>query len=485
MNSNMQHNVLFLISLSDNKIQELKGKGIDYRACLDTIRSYSHVEVHAISRELIASAAKFDLVVIIGHQVGDGIELPDGKVFSLHDIPSSLPPTFSGYLHIAVCGSSVINEAIKQRCPQSKVRTSNQATQLELHLLTYLFLLKHTDLCKENFSEYYSQTRGYIKELQDRNATDLAALPLATKLGQEAFAIKNNVFAPKKAKLETVFMVQVYLHYDSERKVISLAQGHEQDTEARPMLATLKDIYRGDSIVVQLTMLDEQKRHTDFIKINNQGSTFEKPVTIKEQITEVSFDVLVVGEYFEDETLEKKSWARLEFFKNSERLITPFDFDIIITKKDPQNIEERQRSNTKLIKDTPRATKPAGRKEGKLFLDDNNKTKWKELFVRFLEEQNDSSTPFFLEAKLNNFVSKAFVSFYIKWKDMGKIIETGIPNGSACFRFLRSDCDIENITPPKQYSDFIRNSIGSGRIDVDIDHKVTEFFVSNGLLPNS
>ena len=345
--------VLFLISLSQNKIQEIGNKGVDYLLFMKTIRSYSHVEVHeAISEKLLSSASLYEVVVIVGHQLNGCIEMADGSLFPMSNIVSALPSTFSGYLHVAVCGSSVIWDAIKEHCVDSRVRASKGSTQLELQLLIYSLLLSRTDLNKDTFDYWYVFERDYIKELQKRrNPADLAKLPCATKLGEEK-DIATSVFAPKEVKATYKFPIQVFLYFDSEKGTLvakAKAEGVDPDTMPRLIQELLKNIHAGDMIDVRLTMLDKDKQPTHNILIFYQEGTFSIPVKIGEKETKVSFDVNITEQY-----LYEECWAQLSFINNSNNEkqclnLEPFKIKIIITKDRSQGCDKSARIHSCVV----------------------------------------------------------------------------------------------------------------------------------------
>lgn len=343
--------VLFLISLSHNKIKEIEDKGVDYHLFTKTIRDYCHVEVHeAISEELISSASLYEVVVIVGHQMNGCMEMADGSLFPMDRIVGALPPTFSGYLHVVVCGSSIIWNAIKERCPNSRVRASKGATQLELQLLIYSLLLSRTDLSKDTFDYWYVFVRDYIKQLQKRkNPADLALLPCATKLGDDSSEnIATSVFAPKEVKAAYTFLIQVFLHFDSEKGTLvakAKAEGVDPETMPRLIQEPLKNIHAGDMIDVRLTMLDKDKQPTHNILIFYQEGTFSMPEKIGEKETKVSFDVNITEQY-----LYEECWAQLSFINNSNNEkqclnLEPFKIKIIITKDRSQGCDNTIRTS--------------------------------------------------------------------------------------------------------------------------------------------
>lgn len=98
--------------------------------------------------------------------------------------------------------------------------------------------------------------------------------------------------------------------------------------------------------------------------------------------------------------------------------------------------------------------------KGKNGKKDEEKTKMKAShFIDYLKEQGIFAIT--IDTSRDNEVNKAFVSFYKKW-----VVEDEIPsypNGNACFRFLKEDCEL-NMTSGdsnymKTYGEFIRKMI--------------------------
>lgn len=333
----MQHNkVLFLISLSKKKISELENKGVNYDLFLDTIHGYSHVEVHeTISEKLLNKASSYKVVVIVGHQIDGSIEMPDGSLLPMIKIAQALPANFEGYLHLAICGSSSIRDDIKRRCPDSRVRTSNRATQLELQILIYSQLLSRTDLCKETFDYWYEFHRNYIKEIQKRKSPEeLATLPWASTLGEPTTAPIPTVYSPNHVIRGYEFEIQIFLHYDTEKGIVhDIAIGRDHETKPHLIPETLKDIQKGDEVEIRLSMQDVKSNPTDQIIVCGKECTYSETITICDTFAEKVFDVIVCEEYKYEEFK-----AVVEFVKDGKSIIKPYKYKISFKQESSQNI---------------------------------------------------------------------------------------------------------------------------------------------------
>ena len=299
----MQHkkSVLFLVSLSKRTIKEIENKGVDYQFFMRTIRGYSHVEFHdTISEQLISTAPLYRVVVIIGHQVNRCIELSDGSLFPMQKIVSALPASFNGYLHVAVCGSSIVKLAIKERCPNSKVRTSPETTQLELQFHIYSQLLSHTDLSKENFSDWYNNIRRNIMEEQGRkNPTDLAKLPCATKLGEDPSEdVKTTVYSPRRVVRGERFSIFIAMHFDADNGTLFFNKRNNdprlQDEDPRELNVVLNNVHYGDELSIKISFEDANDKPTELIYVIDNNP---QHVKINDKIVPLEFRAFVDAEY--------------------------------------------------------------------------------------------------------------------------------------------------------------------------------------------
>lgn len=325
MNTNsMQHNksVLFIISLSQNKIHEIEEKRVDYQLFLRTIRSYSHVEVHeTINEKLISTASSFKVVVIVGHQVDGFIEMPDGSQFPMEKIADALPIHYNGYIHVAVCDSDAIRSAIKDRCPECRLRTAPEATELELPLLIYFRLLGHRDLSKETFDNWYDSERETIKQIQEsKDPAELAKLPIATKLGEEN--VKTSVYSPYYVSRGEYFSIFVAMHFDADNGTLFINQRRNdpslRDEEAREHNVVLNNVHYGDELSIKISFEDATKYPTDLIWVNSDDNP--QSVTISDKIVPLEFDVFVDAGYPYDYFK-----AILEYIKDG-RCLKKFDY---------------------------------------------------------------------------------------------------------------------------------------------------------------
>lgn len=93
-------------------------------------------------------------------------------------------------------------------------------------------------------------------------------------------------------------------------------------------------------------------------------------------------------------------------------------------------------------------------------------------FVAFLKKHKRFSGK--VNCEKDDFINRSFVAFWRKWE--WKYEETPLPNGSACFRFLKDSCKLEVDVEMKGYGDFIRKRISDEKYDLNgVDLKVEDF----------
>lgn len=209
----MPHNasVLFLISLTEEKIREIESKKVNtYHILLNQIRAFKNVEVHEIiSKEILDKAAMFNKVIIVGHQVGGLIQQSNGSFLPMEELVNFIPPECCGYLHVAICGSESIHSLLNQRC-NALVRCAPQKTQVELVLWIYTLILSCADIPKEEFSQLYDNTLRTILENQSKKSpSELSKLPYATTLGDMV-----SIGYPQKVLRNSSFIVEIKIHSD-------------------------------------------------------------------------------------------------------------------------------------------------------------------------------------------------------------------------------------------------------------------------------
>lgn len=120
-------------------------------------------------------------------------------------------------------------------------------------------------------------------------------------------------------------------------------------------------------------------------------------------------------------------------------------------------------------------TYKSGRKVENLFLT-NNTQDMVDLFVKFLKKHNSFSK--LIDTRKNNYINRAFVTFYRIWLDKNMVFLP--PNGNACYRFLKDDCGLNMVSEMKTYATFIRNMITNEELDLmDMQLAIESFLIEH------
>lgn len=459
MDTNSQHkDILFLVSLSPEIIIDLEKKNIDYSYFLNKIRSFANVDFReSISKENLAIANHYKIVIVIGHRKGESLELSDRSLFPMADIVTSLPFDFSGVIDVSVCNSTVIHDAIKKHCPNALVQTANEKTGIDFRLPLYFILLNHLP-ANINYRDAYILL---LKRMEAKQSLipkqELENRPTTTKLGD------TSAYMPKSIIYERKYPFHVFIHDGDDEDEMEERETIVKNTSAKPVNLEddvkeislwIIDLAQNDEVVVDLHF------DTDLMEIEDDEP--QKFIWKGHQIHAVFLAKLKSD--FVNDTL----WCTINVFVNglpTKKLKVEIGID---------NFRYPHQSGLNSIPRAGRPIKP-------LFKDNDEKDKRKAEFLSFLEQCYPSSV-YEIETRKSNIVSMAFWSFYKIWADKGIVEKTA--NGRACFRFLTGDCHIKSTVKEKAYGDFIRDTIDDfirGKISKNIDDQVLKWFSSYGL----
>lgn len=103
-------------------------------------------------------------------------------------------------------------------------------------------------------------------------------------------------------------------------------------------------------------------------------------------------------------------------------------------------------------------------------------------FLAFLKHENFETKHF--RANRRDDIAMAFVSFYKRWQEMKIVSPGGSVNGSACYRFLTEDCNLNCSDDIKAFGKFIHRTVnaqtkkhkGEEKVNQNIDKKVENWF---------
>ena len=252
MDTQQHKDVLFLTYLSKQKKTELMSKNFDYQYYLDTISSFSNVEFHStINRELLTSASRFQILIILAHQEEGLIELESGYL-PMTDLVDMIPTTLS-VVDIAICGSSSIHDELKRRSQERKVQTALLTTQIEFLLPLYSVLLKQ-GINKDCYFDLFNQISKLMEAEQKRTTPDKQKkLGETTKLGANSVFKKASIGTLTLAERNTPFLITIIIHrYRDKDTIMAQIGGSQEGATIKREKDNIK-IKDGDKINVSLS----------------------------------------------------------------------------------------------------------------------------------------------------------------------------------------------------------------------------------------
>lgn len=112
-----------------------------------------------------------------------------------------------------------------------------------------------------------------------------------------------------------------------------------------------------------------------------------------------------------------------------------------------------------------------GRKAESLFDNPKTQSEYAELFSDFLNSRKKTNVK--VDTKMDNYINKAFVAFYLICRAKGLVEKT--VNGHASYRFLLNDCRLEFECGEKTYGGFIRTYVNEvTKRDTKVNEKYAE-----------
>lgn len=282
---NKQHSILFLYSLAPEIKAELAARGSNAEGYIERIRHTNGVEVRDLTAEALANADNYSVIIIVAHhnETLDALILQDGTGLSLNALRNAIPKTFAGLLDISSCGTKALAKAVKERCPSCHVQAAASTAGLELRLFLYAnllpFITAHPDI---DYHAAYVRALNEIKQAQ-QGQQDLKE---TTKLGGQK---NTSVFSPLEVKRKATVPIHVFIHYDSEQKVV---KDKAPNTEIHINSESLRGVHVGDELTIRLSFIDNGETH--HLRIEGPD---EFKVRVEEEIIHHIFKVYVGAEY--------------------------------------------------------------------------------------------------------------------------------------------------------------------------------------------
>ena len=262
---------------------------------------------------------------------------------------------------------------------------------------------------------------------------------------------------------------------------------YDNDCDAYGMALVILSLQRNKNERVQHILQNHGEDMTSLFKViaqrfNNQGITFDMDFSIRlSQVDKLDVDWEKATRGFEREIIERliglgkdntekrticrKIW---DAYKASSRQDMPYavvNDNFFKTLYHQWEGCGEQQTEKKKNQEAPEDGGSLGRTPKPLFAgkdgkrDDETTRREAKRFHKYLK--NQELLDLFLDTKGENEVNRAFVGFYFQWEKEGLVNEKDKVSGTACYRFLKDDCErmLEIGIQEKSYCNYIRARI--------------------------
>lgn len=281
---------------------------------LSSIRSYGGKVISCLSSSDFNTIQQSDVVIIVAHGYDNGsvIEMFDGP-HNPSEIAHLFAPSYKGIVDLSSCYSSALISILKTRCPGCKVIGVSSKTSLSLRLVICLQALRimrsspemeyadamgkaleflHFHISKSVSDSLYlnEEYASFSPVEEERFLSVHECLPSSASpanntvyLGGEEY---SSVYAPGSVKKGSTFLVQVFLHDESEQNEVSRsAKFMDDESELRKSKVLDISPKSGDYVEVDLCsvgdvdgfIIDEQRQS---FRWRNEFTSVEFPVVV-------------------------------------------------------------------------------------------------------------------------------------------------------------------------------------------------------------
>ena len=200
----------------------------------------------------------------------------------------SLPTDFSGVLDFSSCYSETVKDAIKSRCPHCHVQVASAQTRLQVRLLAYPYVIDMINTYDMDYRTAYLEVLHMLEEAAAGNPDDEDYADDSVRLG-EGGQKNTSVFSPLEVKRKATVPIHVFIHYDSEQKVV---KDKAPNTEIHINSESLRGVHVGDELTIRLSFIDNGE--TQYLRIEGPE---EFKVRVEAEIIHHFFKVYVGAEY--------------------------------------------------------------------------------------------------------------------------------------------------------------------------------------------
>ena len=286
---------------------------------LSSIRSYGGKVISCLSSSDFNTIQQSDVVIIVAHGYDNGsvIEMFDGP-HNPSEIAHLFTPSYKGIVDLSSCYSSALISILKTRCPGCKVIGVSSKTSLSLRLIICLQVLRIMRSSPEmeyadamgkalEFLHFYlSESLSYDRDVECASipSSGFAGSPVEEErvssvyecspssastanntvyLGGEEY---SSVYAPSSVKKGSTFLVQVFIHGESEQNEVNhSAKFMDDESELRKSKVLDISPKSGDYVEIDLCsvgdvdgfIIDEQRQS---FRWRNEFTSVEFPVVV-------------------------------------------------------------------------------------------------------------------------------------------------------------------------------------------------------------
>lgn len=230
---------------------------------------------HATPAHISRLAGAYDIVVIIAHHSDNSDEIEiDGRLMATQTLVESFPTDMTATVDITSCHSAHIIPKLLLRSPGAHFVGINMATSLDFRLLLLeetIALIRSGKVC-----DYRNALRMTLDKLRKAiNLPDglrLVDESKADKIQLGTDSLKSSVFAPASVRRGSDFIVQLFIHSDSESGDVEVtARMIDDSSSVRNSKSLNFKIEESDKIDFQLIQLPRQ---TDDFEIEDEVKGF-------------------------------------------------------------------------------------------------------------------------------------------------------------------------------------------------------------------
>lgn len=257
-----------------------------------------------ISRNTMEDLLDFDVVVIMAHldEATDELVLANSRM-GIAEFLSHIPDNFCGFLDFSSCHSSLWNNSIKEKCPNCKVSGAMGCTNLPFRLFIYPYVMEmFLSSDSISYGQAYRIVQDFVKEEMENEYIEKTVesgkdTSINMNLCLGSGGRMSSIFAPTKVVKSRMFMVQLFLHDESESLRRITIQAKRYDPESRLVETQLLPIKikKGDRIAVRFDAVSVPVEQISIdkalkeIKWNGESGKIQFNVTVLESFSSDSF----------------------------------------------------------------------------------------------------------------------------------------------------------------------------------------------------